>query len=85
MNLDVLLKPIEPKPAVSCKSRKLIEGLEEPYKSALDALIHNDPDNGGLSPNKAAARIVEAGLDLSAHSIYRHRIGACACRSVNND
>ena len=84
MNLEALLKPIETKPATPCKSRKLIDSLEEPYRTALDDLINKDAENGGLSPNKAAARIAEAGIDLSSHSIYRHRLGACACRSMND-
>lgn len=85
MNLEVLLKPIEPNQGTPCKSRKLIDSLEDPYKTALDALVNKSVDDGGLSPNRAAARIAEAGIDLSGHSIYRHRLGACACRSLTND
>ena len=85
MNLDALLKPIEPNAGTPCKIKRIMDTLEDPYKTALKNIVEKSVDDGGLSPNQAGARIREAGIEISSHSIYRHRIGSCACRGVNND
>lgn len=85
MNLEALLEPIQPKHVRTCKVQRTIESLEEPYKTALKNLCEVGADDGGASPNQASAKIREAGLEISQHSIWRHRIGSCPCRSLNND
>ena len=85
MNLEALLKPIEPKPNKTCIVWRTIESLEDPYKTALKEITERSTDDGGLSPSQASARIQEAGITISQHSIWRHRSGTCPCRSLRND
>jgi hypothetical protein len=85
MNLEALLKPIEPKPNKTCIVWRTMESLDEPYKSALKEIAERSAEDGGLSPHQASARIQEAGITISQHSIWRHRIRTCPCRSMTND
>jgi hypothetical protein len=78
MNLDALLEPDESKSS-PCKLETLIESLEDPYKSALVALVEIQPADGGLSANQLTAKIKKAGLSISSATIHRHRAKICPC------
>lgn len=78
MNLDALLEPQESR-VIVCKLEATIQGLEEPYRSALSELVKRVPVEGGLSTHELSAKIKKAGLSISAASIHRHRAQICPC------
>lgn len=79
MNLDALLEPIETKPKQLCKVGRILDQLENPYKTALFGLIETKVADGGLSDDALAARMKTAGIAVGAKSIWTHRRRLCAC------
>lgn len=79
--LDALLEPVEAKPQSKtprCKLGRIIEELEEPYKSALLGLIGN-PD---INQAALSLKLHAAGKPVSQSVVYAHRRGVCACGRV---
>lgn len=83
MNLEALLEPVEPKQKPLCKVGRILDQLEDPYKSALFGLIETKVADGGLSDDALAARMKTAGLEIGAKSLWTHRRRLCACQQVN--
>lgn len=78
MNLDALLEPAE-NLRQPCKLGRIVNGLEEPYKSALETLIAVPYVDGGESDSALRVRLSKAGLHVSQPVIYRHRTHECSC------
>ncbi len=80
MNLDALLAPIPDRnKSLPCKLGRIVESLEDPYKGALLQLIATDHTQGGLSPEGLEVRMREAGLEIGASAIRKHRSSQCSC------
>lgn len=80
MNLDALLAPLpESNKTLPCKVGRIVLSLEDPYKTALTNLLANDHSEGGLTAESLEARMREAGLEVSASVIRKHRRHACSC------
>lgn len=79
MNLDLLLEPVEAKKPKPCKVAQTISALEDPYKSALEALVAQDYSAGGLSDAELSKRLMQAGLNLGSTVIHYHRRSVCSC------
>jgi hypothetical protein len=83
MNLEALLQPTVlaslSKPGQPCKVTKVIESLEEPYRSAAQQLANRTFADGGFSEDQTAAKFAEAGIRLGHSTIGRHRNGWCTC------
>jgi hypothetical protein len=65
----------EPVPAIgsSCKVAQILEELEEPYLSALTALLASS------AAELVESRLRSAGFAISATTIRKHRRGVCSC------
>lgn len=81
MNLDALLEPAESL-IQPCKLGRIVNGLADPYKSALENLLAIPYADGGESDAALRARLAKAGLHCSQPVIYRHRNKQCACEGV---
>lgn len=82
MNLDALLAPLPDRNVtLPCKIGRLVESLEDPYKTALQKLLATDYDQGGLSAEQLEQRMKEAGLEAGATAIRRHRKRQCGCKA----
>lgn len=80
MNLDALLEPVPDRNAKAlCKVGAIVEGLEDPYKTALKNLLGTLYDDGGLSDEAVAERMTKAGLTIGSKTVYRHRRKGCTC------
>lgn len=79
MNLDALLEPSE-NLNQPCKLGRIMAGLNEPYRSALENLIAVPFADGGESDARLRGRLAKAGLYVSQPVIYRHRHGECSCK-----
>ena len=80
MNLDALLAPLPDRNVtLPCKVGRILETLEDPYKSALIKLLDTDYDNGGLSAEQLEHRMKQAGLEVGATVLRRHRKKQCGC------
>lgn len=78
MNLDELLKPVE-REIPKCKLQRLIDDLDEPYKTALVNLANTLYQHGGLSDQGLSARLKAAGFQVSVPVVNRHRAKVCGC------
>lgn len=84
MNLEALLEPLPERGAPRpCKTARIIAGLEEPYRSALQKLVDLSFANGGLSDAALRDRMLKAGLDVATSNIHYHRRGICSCKAGN--
>lgn len=82
MNLDALLAPLPDRNiSLPCKVGRILESLEDPYKTALLSLLAQDVDQGGLSSEQLQVRLKEAGLEVGATAIRRHRRKQCGCHA----
>lgn len=82
MNLDALLAPLpERNKTLPCKVGRIVESLEDPYKTALINLLAQDVSQGGLSSEQLETRMREAGLEAGATAIRRHRKRQCGCNA----
>lgn len=82
MNLDALLAPLPDRNiSLPCKVGRILESLEDPYKTALLSLLAQDVDQGGLSSEQLQVRMKEAGLEAGATAIRRHRRKQCGCNA----
>lgn len=82
MNLDILLEPIpEPKPTL-CKLGKVLEQLEDPYKTALQNLVNLQYADGGMSDEALTERLHQAELPMGSTIVNRHRRLVCSCYKV---
>ena len=80
MSLDVLLEPIPDRNQKEpCKVGRILAGLAEPYKSALEGLLATSYENGGLGSDALTERINKAGFEVGATVVHRHRRGKCTC------
>jgi hypothetical protein len=82
MSLETLLAPIPSRVTKLCRVGRIIEGLDEPYKTAVINLVNLHRANGGLTEAELSSRFAEANLQASASVIYTHRSGHCACRKL---
>lgn len=78
MNLDELLKPVE-REIPKCKLQRVIDGLDEPYQSALIKLTNVGFYEGGLSDQGLSKRLKTAGFQVSIPVVNRHRAKTCSC------
>ena len=80
MNLDALLAPLPDRnKTLPCKVGRILETLEDPYKTALINLLDTEYDNGGLSAEQLEQRMKQAGLEVGATVLRRHRRKQCGC------
>jgi hypothetical protein len=83
MDLDVLLAPVPEKGyAGPCKVGRIVDSLEDPYRSALITLLNSDVPDGGMSAEQLQTRMAQAGLKVGASAIRRHRARGCSCESL---
>lgn len=85
MSLDKLLEPRAPEPPKLCKAGKILESLQEPYRSALQNMFDVPYVEGGFSDEEITTRMAEAGIPAGHTIINRHRRGRCTCESVVNE
>lgn len=78
MSLDELLKPVE-RVIPECKLQRIINELDEPYKTALVNLTNTLYYNGGLSDQGLSNRLKAAGYQVSIPVVNRHRNKSCSC------
>jgi hypothetical protein len=62
-----------------CLVQKIIDGLDEPYKSKLRELVNTRYADGGLTETSLVKLMQHAGLACSATMMSRHRRGVCTC------
>lgn len=62
-----------------CRVTRIIEALEEPYRSAAMRLVNTPHNQGGLADMPLAAEFRQAGIQISSTMINRHRNGWCPC------
>ena len=75
--LDALLEPVATK-TLLCKVGRRIDELEEPYKSALAALVANE----AISDQSLSQKLHDAGIPVSTSVVYLHRRAKCSCGRV---
>lgn len=78
MGLEALLEERTEEPDY-CKVGRIVQSLEEPYRSALVKLLATPYINGGESDTAIVDRLRKAEIPASAPSINRHRRGICSC------
>jgi hypothetical protein len=80
MSLDILLEPItRATEKLPCKVGRFQLTLDEPYRSALVTLLETTYQLGGLSDEDLTQRLNQAGCDVGATVVYKHRRGKCTC------
>jgi hypothetical protein len=80
MSLDILLEPIpERNMTQPCKVGRIVESLTDPHKTALINLLKVEPADGGMTAEDLQIRLQEAGLEVGATAIRRHRKQRCNC------
>ncbi len=80
MSLDILLDPVpERNMTRPCKVTRIIESLEEPYKSALIELVDRSFEDGGLTAEELEHRMKIAELEVGSTVIRKHRKQQCSC------
>lgn len=77
--LDVLLEPV-PSSQRLCKMGKIVDQLDEPYKSAVVSLLATSFDEGGFTERQLSERFAIAGLRVGMTIIYYHRNNLCNCQ-----
>ena len=80
--MDALLAPLPDRNiSLPCKVGRILETLEDPYKTALINLLVTPYEDGGLSAEQLEQRMKQAGLEVGATVIRRHRKKQCGCRA----
>ena len=80
-DLDALLAPPESL-ATPCKLGRIIDKLNDPYKTALIGLLEVPFADGGESDTAIRERLYKAGFPVSQAVIYRHRNKQCSCEGL---
>lgn len=83
MSLDALLEPAEKKLKQPCAVGRIVLELEDPYRSALVALLSKAFRDGGESDESIHTRLTKAGFKVGATVIHRHRKNICNCGAAN--
>lgn len=79
MSLDALLEPAPQKTKQPCAVGRIVLELEDPYKTALVALLSKAYRDGGESDESIHGRLTKAGFKVGATVIHRHRKNVCNC------
>lgn len=62
-----------------CTVGRYLRDIPDPYRTILVDLMADDGHHGGLSADRLAKLMREAGLKTSATAIRLHRAGTCVC------
>lgn len=77
--IELLLSAAPTRLSEPCHLQRIIDGLADPYKTALGRLVTVTYSEGGLSDIELAHVMRQAGLKIGKTAINYHRRAVCGC------